>query len=85
MQFELVTAAQRGEHADVVEAALLAAQPRPAPYRAPAVLGQDLLKLLVEVVGAADGAVHVLRAQHLAPDLQAFLVHLVGHGGVSPE
>ena len=76
---ELLGPVERRQQAEVVEAALPVGERRAAPDPAPAVLGDDLLELVVEAVGRRHGARHVLLAEHtrarLQPDVEQLGIH----------
>src|SRR5690606_19991450 len=79
VDFQLVRTVQRGQQAEVVEAALLVAETFASPDTSPAVLGHHLLEVTVEVGDVGRGAVDILVAQHLAPDRHALVVEVVCH------
>jgi hypothetical protein len=74
-------AVQRGNHAQVVQAALLVGQNGTRPHFAPAVLRHQALKIAIEVVGVGRRLVDVLVAKHLPAHGHTLVVkRLVGHG-----
>ena len=64
VQLELVRAVERGEDAQVVEAALLIGERAAAPHAAPAVLGDHLLHVAIEAVGGGERLRDELRTEH---------------------
>ena len=76
---ELLGPVERGEETEVVEAALAVGQRRATPHAAPAVLGHELLELVVEAVGGGQGTGHVLLTEdaraRVQPDVVALGVH----------
>jgi hypothetical protein len=87
MQLQLGGAVEGGEHREVQHRACFARQAGARPDLAPGVFGGHLLEAGEEIVGAGQGAVDILGAQHGSPHLQALLeqVALVfrtfGHDG----
>src|SRR5262245_48737170 len=80
MALKLLHLAERRDHAEVEDRALARAQGVVAPRLAPAILGQDALKIAVEVVDIVEGAIDIFVAQHLAPLGQPAVVHRLIHG-----
>src|SRR4029079_4980477 len=77
---QLVRAVERGQHSQVDEAALLAAEAGARPDGAPAVLGDELLHRPRELAGLCERALDVRVAEHLATDALALLqTPVVGH------
>ena len=76
---ELLHLAERGDHAEVEDGALARFECFIAPGLAPAIFGEDALKVAVEVVDVVERAVHIGFAQNLfalgKADVVAFLVH----------
>ncbi len=68
--FDLVGAAEGGEHGEHDHAALLAAEAIARPGAAPAVLVQQLLQGFAELGGVVQGGIDVFVAQHFAPDFK---------------
>src|SRR5712691_3915036 len=81
---ELLHLAERGDHSEVEDRALARGQRLVAPGFAPAILGDDALKIAVEVVGALERAVDVLLAEHLAAHGEAAVVGVLVHGVIPP-
>src|SRR5262245_14772748 len=79
MALELLHLAQRRDHTEVEDRALARAQGVVAPGLAPAILGQDALKIAVEIVNVVERAVNILVAQHPAPLGQPAVVHCLIH------
>ena len=84
VQAELVHAVERADHHEVEQRAVALRQRRPPPPRAPAVLGDEPLEVLREVVRIRERALDVLLAEDLLADPQAGLEQLVAHG-VAPR
>jgi hypothetical protein len=79
MDLEFMRTIERGEKAEHVEAALAVREALASPRRTPAVLSDELLEVLIEVVDILEGVVDVVIAKDLAPDLQAHVVPFFRH------
>src|SRR6185503_18138736 len=84
VQFELVHAAEAGNHAHVEDAAVARREIVVAPDRAPGELVEQVLKLAVEVGGVFDGAVDILVAEHPAAHRHALVVESLVHSRIPP-
>src|SRR5829696_4444156 len=80
VELQLVRLPEGRQHGEVEHAARTALEAGPAPDRAPAVFGDELLRGPVEVVRARDRLVDVLGSEDGAPDLEALLEEVVVHG-----
>src|SRR6516162_10406484 len=84
MQLELVFAVERRQHGEVEHAAGLVRQSVTAPYRAPAIFGQELLERLDKRVARAQRLVDILLAKHRGTDRRAGFEGFLVHSGLSP-
>src|SRR5216683_5054829 len=81
---ELLHLSERGDHSEVEDRALARGQRLVAPGFAPAILGDDALKIAVEVVGALERAVDVLLAEHFSAHGEAAVVGVLVHVVIPP-
>src|SRR4029453_9333074 len=79
MKLEFGAAVQRGDHPEIVQAALLIGQNGPRPHLAPAVLGAQPLKIAVEVIDGRRRLVDVRVAKNLPTHRHAVAVSLLVH------
>ena len=79
MGLEFVHLAEHGDHAEIEDRTLAGLQRFVAPGLAPAIFGEDALKIAIEIVDILQRAVDIGIAQNLAAlghaDIVAFLVH----------
>jgi hypothetical protein len=79
VQLQFVRAIQDGEHRDVEQAARLARQPGTRPDRAPGGFGGVLLHRHRELVGALDGFLDILGAEHFLANGETLVEQLACH------
>src|SRR4029077_18035485 len=79
MRLELVHPAKAGNHAKIEDAALARLEGVIAPHRTPAVSGEQLLELPVEVVRIGHCTVHVLVPEHLPAHGHSTVVECLVH------
>jgi len=79
MRLELVHPAEAGNHAKIEDAALAWLEGVIAPHRTPAVSGEQLLELPVEVVRIGNGTVHVFVPEHLPAHCHSTVVQCLVH------
>ena len=79
MQFPLMHSIKCCDHREIEHTACLSVQRLVAPDRAPAVFGQQLLKITGEFAGISQCIIYILSAEHVAACRQTlvkpFLVH----------
>src|SRR5688500_11676139 len=79
MGLEFLHLAERSDHAEVEDRALARRKGVVTPGFAPAVLGDEALKIAVEVVGARERAIDVFVAEHLAAHGEAAIISVLIH------
>src|SRR6185437_4063488 len=73
MELQLVRAIERGDHAEIEQAAAAAVEARPVPDLVPAIFGDELLHRPGEVVGGGERLLDIGVADDGAPRLQSAL------------
>jgi len=81
VQLEFLVSAQGGQNAEVVETAARHAQPVTAPDPAPAVLGEQILKIVRQWITVPGGPIDIPITQDFSPNFKALLVPFLRHGG----
>src|SRR5450759_2408151 len=76
VQFQFMGPVERPEHGQIDDAAGAAVKSRPGPQCAPAELGRPFGHRPGEFVGAGDGFVDVILAEHFLADLQSLVEQL---------
>src|SRR5262249_14888866 len=72
--------AESGDHAEVEDGPLAGAERLVTPRFAPAVLGNNALKVAVKIVGALERSVDVVLTQHLAAHGKPAVISILVHG-----
>jgi hypothetical protein len=79
VKLEFRRTVQRRNHAQIVQAALLVGEHRSGPHLAPAVFGDQTLKVAIEIVGVGRCFVDLRVAEHLPANRHPFVVSLLVH------
>src|SRR5262249_51881379 len=77
---EFLHFSERGDHAEIEDRALARSERVVAPGFTPTILGNDALKIAVEIVGALERAIDIVFAEHLAAHGEAAVIGVLIHG-----